>query len=165
MKIVLVGNMGSGKSTIGKRLAKALKLDFVDSDVEIEKRTGTSIVNIFDIEGEVGFRVREETVLSELLLLDNVVIATGGGCILSETTIQNLKKCDTVVYLSINVGTQFLNVVKDKNRPLLQVPDLMQVLIGLSEIRNPLYAEVATITIESKGIASTLNTILSEVTK
>ena len=149
--ICLIGPMGAGKSTIGKKLAARLNLDFIDCDDEIQARTGTTISVIFDIEGESGFRDREEKILADLLTHSNSVIATGGGCVLRENSRIQLQKADAVIYLKTDVSEQLKRTSKSRHRPLLETPDRESRLTEIAAEREPLYSEVATITIQSQG--------------
>ena len=143
--IFLVGPMGAGKSTVGRQLAKSLGRDFYDSDKEIEKRTGVSISWIFEMEGEAGFRVREQKVLDDLTSLKDIVLATGGGAILLEENRRYLRSRGQVIYLSASVDQLFRRTAKDKNRPLLQTDDPKRQITELLELRDPLYRDVADI--------------------
>ncbi|MFW5426995.1 MAG: shikimate kinase AroK [Methylophagaceae bacterium] len=143
--IFLVGPMGAGKSTVGRQLAKSLGRDFYDSDKEIEKRTGVSISWIFEMEGEAGFRNREQKVLDDLTGLKDIVLATGGGAILSEENRRYLRSRGQVIYLSASVDQLFRRTLKDKNRPLLQTDDPKRQITELLELRDPLYRDVADI--------------------
>ena len=146
--IILVGPMGSGKTSIGRRLACVLKRDFFDSDFEIITRTGVSIDHIFDIEGESGFRQREMRVLADLCHIQNVVIATGGGVVIKAENRQILKNAGLVVYLSSTVEQLLKHTAKSKSRPLLQQSkDREKTLRDLVEKREPLYREVADVVI------------------
>jgi len=135
--------MGAGKSTVGRQLAKSLGRDFYDSDKEIEKRTGVSISWIFEMEGEAGFRSREQKVLDDLTSLKDIVLATGGGAILAEENRRYLRSRGQVIYLSASVEQLFRRTLKDKNRPLLQTDDPKRQIAELLELRDPLYREVA----------------------
>jgi shikimate kinase len=146
---ILVGPMGAGKSTIGRLLAKELGLPFKDSDKEIEERTGASIPLIFDVEGEVGFRDREQAVLTELSTQQGLVLATGGGAVLRAENRQAMRKADVVIYLHASVEHQLARTARDRNRPLLQTENPAQVLADLLALRDPLYREVATLIIET----------------
>ena len=159
--IFLVGPMGAGKTTIGKRLAKQLKLDFIDSDREIEARTGVDIPYIFDLEGEAGFRRRESAMIDELTQRNGVVLATGGGAVLDLENRKRLRSRGTVLYLFCTVDQQHDRTAKSKNRPLLQTEDPRARLQALFEQRDPLYREVADFIIETnhKGI----NTVVDEI--
>ena len=137
--------MGAGKSTVGRHLAKTLGRDFYDSDKEIEKRTGVSISWIFEMEGEAGFRAREQKVIEELTDLKNVVLATGGGAVLAEENRRVLRSRGHVVYLSASVEQLIRRTAKDKNRPLLQADDPKQQIADLLAQRDPLYRDVADI--------------------
>ncbi len=147
--IYLVGPMGAGKSTLGRLLAAELKLDFYDSDKVIEERSGANIPWIFDMEGEAGFREREEQAIDELTQIPNIVLATGGGVVMREANRQHLSTRGTVVYLRTSVEQQLARTAKDKNRPLLQTANPEQVLRELFAKRDPLYLEVADIVIDT----------------
>ena len=142
--IVLVGPMGAGKSTIGRLLAAKLGYKFLDTDHLIEDRTGADIPWIFDVEGEEGFRQRESAVLSEVIQLGNVVIATGGGIVLKDRNREALKIAGHVIYLTASIQQLTQRTQKDKKRPLLQVDDPKKKIIQLFEQRDPLYRSVAT---------------------
>ena len=118
--IFLIGMMGAGKTTVGKLLAKQLGKKFIDSDEEIQKRTGVTIPHIFDVEGEAGFRQREVAVIHDLVQLNNIVLATGGGAILSEANRSALHNNGIVVYLKSTVHDLWIRTRNDRNRPLLQ---------------------------------------------
>ena len=149
LNLILIGPMGAGKSTIGRLLAKELRLPFKDSDKEIEQRTGADIPWIFDVEGEQGFREREQAIISELCELDGVVIATGGGAVLRQANRDSLKAGGQVVYLYTSIEQQLGRTSRDRNRPLLQTADPEKVLVDLMAIRDPLYREIADIVIET----------------
>ena len=161
--IFLVGLMGSGKTTIGRSLAKKLNLRFVDADQEIEARTGASITLIFEIEGEASFRQREADVIRDLTAQQGIVLATGGGAILNETSRQFLRERGTVVYLRASVASILQRTSHDKNRPLLQTPDPKAKIEEISRQRSPLYQEVAHIIIETgrPNVHSVVQNILS----
>ncbi len=143
--ITLVGPMGAGKTTIGRLLSKELDFLFIDSDREIESRTGAAISWIFDVEGEVGFRDREQAIIEDICKTntDGFVLATGGGAILREQTRRILSEKTTVIYLHASVEQQISRTAKDRHRPLLQVDNPEKVLRELIAIREPLYREVA----------------------
>ena len=141
MNVFLIGPMGAGKSTIGRLLSQELGLEFHDSDREIETRSGTNIPWIFDVEGEEGFRQREETAIDELSQLDNIVLATGGGAVLREANRRHLQSRGTVVYLQTSIEQQLERTAKDRNRPLLQTENPRAVLEQLIEQRDPLYRD------------------------
>jgi len=148
MRLILIGPMASGKSTVGRKLSKRLNLDFIDVDEEVEKSAGVSISWIFDVEGEKKFRERESKELINSLSASNCVIATGGGVILTEQN-RNLLKKGTVIYLEASIQTQLERTLNDKNRPLLIESDNKeQTLRELKEIRDPLFEECADITIK-----------------
>jgi len=139
--------MGAGKSTIGRLLSQELKLEFVDSDREIEKRAGADIPWIFDVEGEAGFRDREEGVIEALSLRKDVVLSTGGGAVLRPENRSVLQANGTVVYLETSVDQQLDRTSRDKNRPLLQTENPRAVLEALMSIRHPLYLDTADIVV------------------
>ena len=141
--LFLVGPMGAGKSTIGRRLAQLLGQEFLDSDQEIEQRTGVSIPLIFDMEGEAGFRAREKAVIADLTLWRNIVLATGGGAVLDPDNRRCLRERGVVIYLSASVEGQLSRTRQDTHRPLLQTADPHGRLEALLAVRDPLYREVA----------------------
>ena len=141
--IFLVGMMGAGKTTIGKALARRMGKIFIDSDVEIQQRTGVTIPHIFDVEGESGFRLREASVIQELVQRDNIVFATGGGTVLNEQNRTALRGNGVVVYLKSGVHDLWVRTRHDRNRPLLQIADPLAKLKELHEQRDPIYTQVA----------------------
>ena len=141
--VFLIGPMGAGKTTVGKILADELGLDFLDTDKEIEERTGADIGWIFDVEGEEGFRKREAAMLDELTERNGVLIATGGGIVLREENRKRLVSRGTVVYLDAPLDQQVERTSRDRNRPLLQDGEPRDILEGMAEERDPLYREVA----------------------
>ena len=147
--VYLVGMMGAGKTTVGRVIAKRLKLRFFDSDQEIEQRCGVKIPVIFEIEGEAGFRSREAHTLAELTELEGVVLATGGGAVLSAANRQRLAARGTVVYLRARPEDLYRRVSHDRNRPLLATKDPLARLRELYAERDPLYAEVAHVVMET----------------
>lgn len=148
--IFLVGPMGAGKSTIGRHLAEQLHLDFFDSDHEIESRTGADIAWVFDVEGEAGFRVREEKVIDELTQKQGIVLATGGGSVASKEVRNRLSARGIVVYLETPIEKQVARTQRDKRRPLLQTDeDSRTVLERLANERNALYEDVADFTVKT----------------
>ena len=147
--IFLVGLMGAGKTTVGKLIAKHLHRTFIDSDHEIEKRTGVNIPLIFELEGEAGFRTREAAIIEELTGQNNIVLATGGGAILSQQNRDNLRRNGTVIYLRARVTDLLQRTRHDKNRPLLQTIDPHAKLNELFAQRDPLYTDVADIIVDS----------------
>ena len=147
--IFLVGMMGAGKTSVGRILAKRLQKTFYDSDHVIEDRTGVKIAVIFEIEGEAGFRVRESAILDEITALRDIVLATGGGAVLSEKNRDRLRARGTVIYLRAAVRDLLNRTRHDKNRPLLQAADPRAKLTELYEKRDPLYREVAHLTVDT----------------
>lgn len=147
--IFLVGPMGAGKTTIGKLLAAELCYDFVDSDREIEAKTGANIAWIFDVEGEEGFRRREKSIIESLSQQNNQVIATGGGVVLNQDTRKLLKNSPYTVYIHAPIKTLLERTALDKNRPLLQVKDPEQVFEKILKEREPLYKEVSSLSLSS----------------
>ncbi|CAL4325073.1 Shikimate kinase 1 [Buchnera aphidicola (Thelaxes suberi)] len=144
--IFLIGPMGAGKSTIGRYLSNQLDMVFYDSDKEIEKKTGADINWVFDIEGELQFRKREEKVINELTKKNKIVLATGGGAILSPYNRKIISSRGIVVYLTVNIDNQIIRTQKDKNRPLLNTNYPVKcILQKLSKQRNFLYKEIAEI--------------------
>ncbi|HWH46572.1 MAG TPA: shikimate kinase [Burkholderiales bacterium] len=141
--------MGAGKTSVGRILAKRLQKTFYDSDHVIEDRTGVKIAVIFEIEGEAGFRVRESAVIDEFTALNDIVLATGGGAVLSEKNRGMLNARGTVVYLRATVRDLLNRTRHDKNRPLLQAADPRARLTELFEKRDPLYREVAHLTVDT----------------
>lgn len=147
--IFLVGLMGAGKTSVGKVLARRFNKAFFDSDQEIERSTGVKIPLIFEIEGESGFRDRESRLLEELVRRKDIVLATGGGAVLSEQNRRLLADHGTVVYLRAAVSDLWQRTRHDKNRPLLQTADPQGRLQELFEQRDPLYREIADIIIDT----------------
>lgn len=147
--IFLVGLMGAGKTSVGKVLARRFNKTFYDSDHEIERSTGVKIPVIFEIEGESGFRDRESKLLEELVRRKNIVLATGGGAVLSAQNRRLLAGHGTVIYLRAAVGDLWQRTRHDKNRPLLQTADPPGKLQELFEQRDPLYREIADIIIDT----------------
>ncbi|MFN3628627.1 MAG: shikimate kinase [Casimicrobiaceae bacterium] len=140
---MLVGPMGAGKTTVGQLLARRLGLAFLDTDQVLEARTGVSIATIFEIEGEQQFRAREAALIAELLSEDRVVIATGGGAILSDATRELLARRARVIYLHATPETSYVRVRKSRDRPLLNVDAPLEKLKSLYAVRDPLYRSVA----------------------
>lgn len=150
--VVLVGPMGVGKTSIGRRLACALKRDFFDSDFEIVTRTGVAIDYIFDIEGEAGFRERESQMLEELCKIPNIVIATGGGVVIKPENRTLLKRDSFVVYLTSSIEQLIKNTSYSKSRPLLEKSDNKeQTIRDLVNDRQALYKEVANVVVDTTG--------------
>lgn len=145
--IFLIGLMGAGKTTQGKRLASLLRYPFIDSDQEIIRRTGVSIATIFELEGEEGFRIRETAVIEELSRRQPIVLATGGGAVLREENRGYLKTRGTIVYLHAAPEVLYQRIRADKSRPLLQVADPMTKLAELYRQRDPIYRHTAHIVV------------------
>ena len=150
--IVLVGPMGSGKTTVGRRLAHELNQDFFDTDHEIINKTGVSIDHIFDIEGEEGFRRRESKILENLCQMSNIILATGGGIVILPKNRKILKNAGLVVYLSSSVDQLLRRTAKSKTRPLLENSnDRRKTIAELLESRDLYYREVASVVIDTTG--------------
>ncbi|MFD2165488.1 shikimate kinase AroK [Thalassotalea euphylliae] len=148
--IFLVGPMGAGKSTIGRELADKLHLEFYDSDQEIERRTGADISWVFDLEGEEGFRKREEGVIDDLTEMQGIVLATGGGSVISSQVRNRLSARGIVVYLETTIDKQVARTQRDRRRPLLQTSEEPRsVLEKLAVERNPLYEEIADVIVQT----------------
>ena len=163
--IFLVGPMGSGKSTIGRQLAKALKRPFFDSDKEIEKRTGVTISWIFEMEGEEGFRLREQQVIAELTAKQDIVLATGGGAVIKEENRNVLRSRGKVVYLCSSVEQLYRRTAKDKSRPLLQTDDPKKQIATLLAKRDPLYKSVADVVVRTakQSIHKTVSNVIKKL--
>ncbi|NVK23016.1 MAG: shikimate kinase AroK [Kangiellaceae bacterium] len=159
--IFLVGPMGAGKTTIGKQLAEILKLEFVDSDHELEARTGAPIDWIFDIEGEDGFRKREEGVIEDLTQQQGIVLATGGGAIVSDKSRNFLAARGVVVYLETSIEQQLERTRRDKRRPLIQNDNPRETLETLMKEREPLYQEIADLTVATN--ISSVKSVAKEI--
>lgn len=151
--IFLIGPMGSGKTTIGKHLAKLFGLEFYDCDHELERLTGASVNLIFDVEGEAGFRLREKQLLMQLTEKTGVLIATGGGTICNAENRRSLHSRGFVVYLKTSVENQLKRLSKDKSRPLLQAEDRAQRLLDLARVRNPLYESTADLVFSTRHVS------------
>jgi shikimate kinase len=147
--IILIGPMGSGKSTIGNIIARRLHRDFQDSDHFIEERTGVDIARIFDVEGEQGFRDRETNALNELLSENNRVIATGGGSVLRHENQQMLKQKGFIVFLDTSINQQMQRLRRDKKRPLLQTENPRERLESLLAERRPIYLDLADLAVKT----------------
>lgn len=148
-RIVLIGMPGAGKTTVGKSLAQALSLPFVDADRELIARTGVSVATIFEIEGEAGFRRREASLIAELLKDGDLVMATGGGAILDPVTRQLMHTSAIVVYLRATLGALMERTQKDSTRPLLADGNLKEKLSAMLTIREPLYEATAHLTFDT----------------
>jgi len=147
--IILIGPMGSGKSAVGRRLAKQLGMTFCDSDEQIEERTGVDIAYIFEKEGEAGFRRRESAILAELLQQPGMVLATGGGAAIDPENRSLMAASGTVVYLYTSVAEQMKRTSKSRHRPLLNVDKPDAVLEQLMMTRDPQYREIADIVVST----------------
>lgn len=164
--IFLIGPMGAGKSSIGKQLAQQLKMEFVDTDQVIEERTGADIDWIFDLEGEEGFRKREEAVIEELTQRQGIVLATGGGAILSPKNRNFLAARGTVLFLETSIEQQLERTRRDKKRPLIQnADDPKELFLSLKEARDPLYIEIAdyTFTTDRSSVKSVAKHIIEQI--
>lgn len=162
--IFLIGPMGAGKTTIGRQLARQLKKEFLDSDRVIEERTGANIPLIFELEGEQGFRKRECSIIDELSQQQNLVLATGGGAVLSEDNRQHLSERGTVIYLSSSLQSLVERTCKDKNRPLLQSEESPETIITrLLEQRDPLYRQTAHFIIDTSN--SSIRNVIKAIIK
>jgi shikimate kinase len=143
--------MGAGKSTIGRQVASLLRLEFNDSDREIQRRTGVDIPTIFDFEGEDGFRKRERAAIEDLTAKEGQVLATGGGVVLDPDNRRNLSSRGVVVYLNCSPKQQYERTMRDKNRPLLQTEDPLAKLESLMEERDPLYRSTADFVVSTEN--------------
>jgi shikimate kinase len=143
--------MGSGKTSIGLRLANRLELDFLDSDHELEEQTGASVSLIFDLEGEEGFRKRETAMLKKLTARQRILLATGGGAVTRGENRRMIRSSGLVVYLKTPVNQQIRRLSRDRSRPLLQSGDREEKLVRLAKERDPLYEELADITFPSQN--------------
>ena len=159
--LFLIGPMGAGKSAVGRQLARLLHLDFVDSDEEVERRTGVDIPFIFEKEGEAGFRKRESQAIDELSKRDGIVLATGGGAIIDPENRNYLGARGFVVYLHTSVDQQLSRTRKGRERPLLANGDPRSVLESLMAQRDPLYREIADLTVETDG--HKVNAVANEI--
>ncbi len=166
--LFLIGPMGSGKTAVGRELARQLDRDFLDSDAEIERRTGVDIPFIFEKEGEAGFRRRERQVIDELSARQGVVLATGGGAVLAEENRRALASRGTVIYLQASVGQQLARTRRSQNRPLLQTADPKARLETLLVQREPLYRGLADLVVSTDGrkvrqVAAEIRALLERV--
>ena len=163
--LFLVGPMGSGKSAVGKQLARMLRMPFYDSDIEIERRTGVDIPYIFEKEGETGFRQRERETLEILTAMENIVLATGGGAVLLPENRSMLAERGQVIYLQTSIEQQAERVRQGRARPLLNNVDPAIKLEELMKLRAPLYGEVADVTVitDNRKVRSVAEDILREL--
>ncbi len=141
--IFLVGPMAAGKSTIGRLLARELNREFYDTDQYIEQTTGVSLAWIYDVEGDEGFKKREEKIIRDLTKKEQIVLATGGGSVLSAASRQSLRHQGYVIHLQVSLEEQILRTLRDKNRPQIQTSDRKGALEAFYAAREPLYQEVA----------------------
>lgn len=164
--IILIGPMGAGKSSIGRRLARLLALPFYDTDQVIRERAGVEIDFIFEKEGEAGFRLREERIFAELVAAESAVIATGGGVVIRESNRAAMKSC-CVVFLETDVDWQLDRTRRGTHRPLLDTENPRERLEALYAERLPFYRECATITVATNGrrVATVANAILDKLTR
>jgi shikimate kinase len=153
--VFLVGPMGSGKTAVGRALAKRLRLPFADSDAEVESRTGVDIAYIFEREGEEGFRIRERDAIDALTRTEALVLATGGGAVLLAENRERLAARGTVVFLDTTIEQQLERTRRSRHRPLLSVGDRRATLEALAQVRDPLYRSIAAVTIRTDGRAPT----------
>ena len=165
MRVALVGLPGSGKSTVGRQLARRLQLPFLDSDHVIEARLGCSIREYFEREGENSFRDVEESVLDELSQRETGVLSTGGGAVLRKLNRDRLRQRTTVVYLKSNPDELFRRLRHDVNRPLLQVAEPLTRLRELHAVRDPLYREAAHYVVETgrPSVSTLVNMIVMQL--
>ena len=159
--LFLIGPMGAGKSAVGRQLARLLHLEFVDSDEEVERRTGVDIPFIFEKEGEAGFRKREAQAIDDLSKRDGIVLATGGGAVVNPDNRNHLGARGFVVYLHTSVDQQLSRTRKGRERPLLTNDDPRSVLESLMTQRDPLYREIADLTVETDG--RKVNAVANEI--
>ncbi|MFT3755189.1 MAG: shikimate kinase [Pseudoxanthomonas sp.] len=153
--LILVGPMGAGKTSIGKRLAERFGLRFVDIDQAIVERSGASIPVLFEHVGEAGFRQRESDVLADILAGEGQLVSTGGGAVLAAGNRQCMRERGFVVWLQVGIDQQLRRVGRDRNRPLLHADDREQVLRDLAAVREPLYREVADLSLDTDGLSPT----------
>jgi shikimate kinase len=165
--IYLIGPTGSGKTAVGRQLARATGLKFLDSDQEIEKRTGVEVGYIFEKEGEQGFRARESEMIRELTRLDGVIVATGGGAILARRNRDRLAENGIVVYLNTGIGEQLKRTGRSRKRPLLNSSNPREILENMARVRRPLYESIADLELDTshqrvRTVAEQLKTMLEE---
>lgn len=150
--VVIIGFMGTGKSTIGERVATGLGFSFVDTDHLIERETGKTISDIFTQSGETGFREKESAVLEKLTNRDRLVISTGGGIVTVPKNTRLLRRLGFVVWLNAEEEVIFLRVSKNQNRPLLQTPNPKETIHNLLGNRIPLYRSCADLEIDTTDL-------------
>ena len=163
--VFLIGPMGAGKSAVGRQLARMLHLNYMDSDDEIESRTGVDIAFIFEKEGEDGFRKREAKVIDDLSKIDGVVLATGGGAVVDPQNRSHLGGRGFVVYLYTTVEQQLARTQRGRQRPLLESGDRHKILEDLMSVRDELYREIADLIVETDGrkVKAVANEILERL--
>ena len=152
--VFLIGPMGAGKTTVGSLLAKAMGREFFDSDTVLQERTGVTVSEIFEREGEQGFRRREREVIAELVQQKNIVLATGGGAVLDADNRRLLASRGTVIYLQVSLEAQLQHLHADRSRPLLQNGDPEEILKRLSSKRGPLYQELCDHQVNMEGLTA-----------
>jgi shikimate kinase len=150
--LFFIGPMGAGKTTIGRRTAEMLGVPFFDLDREIEVHCGADVALIFDLEGEPGFRRRESQLLAEFAARSSIALATGGGAVLAEDNRRILRERGFVVFLETTVDEQLARLARDRKRPLLAAPDRRERLLALAAQREPLYREIADLTVPAGHI-------------
>jgi shikimate kinase len=155
--LFLIGPMGAGKTTLGRKLSEALQMPFVDLDHEIERSTGAAVSLIFDLEGEPGFRERESKLLDEQSQRQGIVLATGGGAVLRAENRLWIKSRGFVVFLKTNVAVQWERLKRDRSRPLLKTADPLATLRRMAEERGPIYQETADMVYESELLSGGLS--------
>ena len=151
--LLFIGPTGAGKTTVGKRVASQLGLEFLDVDQEIERQTGADISLIFDIEGEAGFRKRETAMIDQLTRRNGIVLATGAGAVLADENRRLLSSRGFVIYLATPVQRQIQRLQRDKRRPLLQAANREEVLSEMAATRNPLYESLADLVVYSEAVS------------
>ena len=163
--VFLIGPMGAGKSAVGRQLGRMLHLDFMDSDDEIEARTGVDIPFIFEKEGEEGFRKREAKVIDDLTAKDGIILATGGGAVIDPQNRSHLGARGFVIYLYTTVDQQLARTQKGRERPLLENGDRREILDALMTERDILYREIADLVVETDGrkVKAVANEILERL--
>ena len=163
MNIFIVGPMGSGKTTIGNKLAKELNLNFYDTDKEIELKTGVEISYIFEKEGEAGFRIREKQAIKNLTKLESIVLSTGGGSIINKEVRENLKNTGIIIFLEANIEKQLLQTSYNDNRPLLEDGDKRSNLEKIYRLRKPIYKNISDIEINTND--KNIKLIIADIKK
>ena len=154
--LFFIGPMGAGKTTVGRHIAELFRMPFLDLDHAIEAQTGATVGLIFDLEDEAGFRHRESAMLAELTARNGLVLATGGGAVLSADNRRLLRERGFVIWLDVSVDAQLARLARDRQRPLLHAPDRRARLERLAVERNPLYTEIADLHIASSGLGNSM---------